>query len=555
MSIPKASPLPPNPTFADLTSPTWLKSRNKRSRDATFFQTLKTSLIALPTITVLAPLAFLSQTILSNTRSKPTLPDSAPIALSELKPPSQSDRKYDITIVGVTGFTGKLVLEYYIQNYPNLKIAVSGRNLDRVQSAVSKVQEICSSNIEIGILKADAGDWDGNFEVARNTKVVVTTAGPFAKIGDKLITACAHSGTHYADITGETGWVRSNVARLGSIAGESGGVLCSLCGHDSVPWEFSVKGLEEKMGETGEDLVKGLEPSIHSNMSKIIFLAVVLTDEIASQASGGTIATMVDSVENPIANVKSTFDPIYGTKKNGKVINASPKFIAKGPDGWMSFFMMSLVNAEAVKRSVNLNQNLEYVEGERVTFLTGVNNTLSLYMGLCALYIPPLRKFLLSKKIIPNPGSGPSLKQQQNGYLRNLEYVEGERVTFLTGVNNTLSLYMGLCALYIPPLRKFLLSKKIIPNPGSGPSLKQQQNGYLRVIGTGYGSKGTIAKSCIYFDSDPGYRDTARMVAEAGATLLEVGGKKEGGVYTPGAVIREEMTEKLLKGGTAFVVE
>jgi len=476
MSIPKASPLPPNPTFADLTSPTWLKSRNKRSRDATFFQTLKTSLIALPTITVLAPLAFLSQTILSNTRSKPTLPDSAPIALSELKPPSQSDRKYDITIVGVTGFTGKLVLEYYIQNYPNLKIAVSGRNLDRVQSAVSKVQEICSSNIEIGILKADAGDWDGNFEVARNTKVVVTTAGPFAKIGDKLITACAHSGTHYADITGETGWVRSNVARLGSIAGESGGVLCSLCGHDSVPWEFSVKGLEEKMGETGEDLVK-----------------VVLTDEIASQASGGTIATMVDSVENPIANVKSTFDPIYGTKKNGKVINASPKFIAKGPDGWMSFFMMSLVNAEAVKRSVNLNQNLEYVEGERVTFLTGVNNTLSLYMGLCALYIPPLRKFLLSKKIIPNPGSGPSLKQQQNGYLR--------------------------------------------------------------VIGTGYGSKGTIAKSCIYFDSDPGYRDTARMVAEAGATLLEVGGKKEGGVYTPGAVIREEMTEKLLKGGTAFVVE
>jgi len=45
------------------------------------------------------------------------------------------------------------------------------------------------------------------------------------------------------------------------------------------------------------------------------------------------------------------------------------------------------------------------------------------------------------------------------------------------------------------------------------------------------------------------------MVAEAGVTLLETGDKKSGGVFTPGAVIREEMTEKLLKGGTSFVVE
>ena len=222
-----------------------------------------------------------------------------------------------------------------------------------------------------------------------------------------------------------------------------------------------------------------------------------ILDEMAGQASGGTIATMVNSIEDPVANPKASFDPLYGTeKKAGKVINSSPYFVQKStadPYSYQSFFMMSVVNAEAVKRSLDLTSNVTYCEGERVTLATGIHNTLSLYASLCCLYIPPLRSYLLSKNIIPNPGSGPSLKVQERGFLR--------------------------------------------------------------VTGKATGSKGGVARSCMYFDSDPGYRDTARMVAEAGVTLLEVGDKKPGGVFTPGAIIREEMTEKLLKRGTAFVVE
>ena len=54
-------------------------------------------------------------------------------------------------------------------------------------------------------------------------------------------------------------------------------------------------------------------------------------------------------------------------------------------------------------------------------------------------------------------------------------YSEGEKVSLATGINNTLSLYASLCFLYIPPLRRLLLSKGIIPNPGTGPSLKTQE--------------------------------------------------------------------------------
>ena len=109
--------------------------------------------------------------------------------------------------------------------------------------------QISKSSAEVPIIVADASDWEGNFKVARSARVVVTLAGPFAKIGQKLIDACAHSGTHYADITGETGWVRQNVHRLSGKAEETGAVLASLCGHDSVPWEFTAKALEAKLKE------------------------------------------------------------------------------------------------------------------------------------------------------------------------------------------------------------------------------------------------------------------------------------------------------------------
>ena len=193
-------------------------------------------------------------------------------------------------IAGATGFTGKLVLEFYLTNYPDLKIAVAGRNKAKLEAVVGEVKEIgeghcllfssftrsssllfsalafpkpqapalglhsssARSSASVPILVADASDWSATFALARSTRVVVTLAGPFASIGQKLVDACAHSGTHYADITGETGWVRQNVHRLSEPASKSGAVLASLCGHDSVPWEFSAKALEAKLKEKGE---------------------------------------------------------------------------------------------------------------------------------------------------------------------------------------------------------------------------------------------------------------------------------------------------------------
>ena len=47
--------------------------------------------------------------------------------------------------------------------------------------------------------------------------------------------ACAESGTHYVDITGETLFVRRNMDTHGDVATRTGAKIISCCGYDSVP--------------------------------------------------------------------------------------------------------------------------------------------------------------------------------------------------------------------------------------------------------------------------------------------------------------------------------
>lgn len=93
-----------------------------------------------------------------------------------------------------------------------------------------------------------------------------------------------------------------------------------------------------------------------------------------------------------------------------------------------------------------------------------------------------------------------------------------------------------------------------LPKPGEGPSEEAMDNGHLYVLGVARGTKGTVVKSTMSFEVDPGYKDTARMLVES-ALALSLDGAKikgEGGVLTPGSCQKEVLLERLLKTGTAF---
>jgi short subunit dehydrogenase-like uncharacterized protein len=106
---------------------------------------------------------------------------------------------------------------------------------------------------------------------------------------------------------------------------------------------------------------------------------------------------------------------------------------------------------------------------------------------------------------------------------------------FFAGFCSALTFQLLSLSFDFPPF--YSLLRNALPKAGQGPSKEVMDNGVLRVTTVGKGSKGSLVKSCLYYPTDPGYRDTARMLVESGLVLAleEEKVKVGGGIWTPAA--------------------
>lgn len=77
---------------------------------------------------------------------------------------------------------------------------------------------------------------------------------------------------------------------------------------------------------------------------------------------------------------------------------------------------------------------------------------------------------------------------------------------------------MGMCV-FNPCIRKFLIGT-ILPKQGQGPSEKTMDNGYMDLKVFVENKSGQRALGNLQFFDDPGYRETGRMLAEAGLCFI-----------------------------------
>ena len=144
-------------------------------------------------------------------------------------------REFDVVVFGATGFTGRLVAEYLRGHAPK-QWAIAGRNLEKLQAL----------GFDVPIVKADALDAAACVQVARRTKVVCTTVGPYAKYGSELVAACAAEGTHYCDLTGEVHWMRRMIDTHHERARETGARIVHACGFDSIPSDLGTWATQQE---------------------------------------------------------------------------------------------------------------------------------------------------------------------------------------------------------------------------------------------------------------------------------------------------------------------
>ncbi len=151
------------------------------------------------------------------------------------------ERPYDIIVWGASGFTGRIVVDYMHQEYGNgnLRWAVAGRNPAKLESVVG--------GRDIPVLNADSHDDDALRQLVQQTKVILTTVGPYARYGSKLVAACAEHGTDYCDLTGESLWMREMISAHQQTAKDSGARIVHACGFDSIPSDIGVFFLQKEM--------------------------------------------------------------------------------------------------------------------------------------------------------------------------------------------------------------------------------------------------------------------------------------------------------------------
>lgn len=315
--------------------------------------------------------------------------------------------KFDLIVYGATGFTGKLVAEYLTTQYrgdASLRWAMAGRSLDKLAA----VRDEIGAPADTPLIAADASDPASLAAMVAQTKLVLTTVGPYQFYGNELVAACVDTGTDYVDLCGEPVWMRQTIDKHQAAAEKSGARIMFSCGFDSVPFELGVYFVQQQakkvLGATAAR-VKGRVRGMSGTLS------------------GGTAASAkatFDAVAKDLSLVsilKDAFALTLGFKGPKQPAGNKPLY-EEDLQSWTAPFMMALINTRNVHRSnmlMGFPYGQDFVYDEMVLTGPGEKGEANAKKVMAA----------NAEKTGPNapkPGEGPSKEEREKGYY-NLLFV------------------------------------------------------------------------------------------------------------------------------------
>ncbi len=314
-------------------------------------------------------------------------------------------RDLDLVVWGATGYTGRLVADALAAGAPaGLRWALGGRDRERLEALRSDLAA------DVEIVCGDAHDAASLARIARATRVVLSTVGPYSEHGTPLVSACVEAGTDYADISGETRWMRSSIDAFDASARASGARIVHACGFDAVPSDLGVWLLQEAA------LARYERPCRR---------CVHVFGVSGAGLSGGSVASTL-GVLTGVANERSTRLPIAdvdllapGAPPSSPITDVWWPQREPQRRAWTAPFPMALVNTRVVRRTRALlgepwSSAFEYRERWRapswsLAALVGAGSrTLPALLALS-----PARR--LAQRWLPKPGEGPEPAALERG--------------------------------------------------------------------------------------------------------------------------------------------
>lgn len=397
---------------------------------------------------------------------------------------SNPGRNFHLVVWGATGFTGKLVVEYLLARYgvnQDLCWAIAGRSSSKLEALKVKLGDVAG---ELPVLTANSHDPPSLDALVSQTRVIISTVGPYAVYGSELVAACVERGTHYCDLAGEVQWMRKMIDQHEPAARKSGARIVHACGFDSIPSDLGVYYLQQ------EALRRFGKPCRYVKMR---------VRAIKGGASGGTIASMLNAMQEGQADRGTARILVHPYSLNPDGSRSGPdKRDQTGPlfdkdlDAWTAPFVMAAVNTKVVRRS---NALMQFSYGS---------------------------DFSYQEAMFTGPGA--------TGYLKAMQVTLGLGSVILAGSVSLL---------------RSAMAKYLLPKPGEGPDKKKREEGFYKLIFLGETDRGQSITAEVRGDRDPGYGSTSKIIGEAGVCLALDELPVEGGFWTPASAMGEALLNRL----------
>ncbi len=394
-------------------------------------------------------------------------------------------RPYHITVLGATGFTGRLVAAYLYEAYPpgrdqthGIIWAMAGRDRSKLEQTRDEL-DIHG----VDLLVADSHDADSLTALCEQTEVVLTTVGPYALHGSLLVATCVKTRTDYCDLSGEVPWMRRMIEAHHDRAREWGVRIVHSCGFDSIPSDIGVLHHQTEAKATHGEFCESVEM-------------------IVSAAKGGFSGGTFASLDNVLAEAAQS-DKVASILLDPYSLNLP------APDGDCD---------SNEQREARFSESFNTYTAPFV--MAGINTRIVRRSHALAGF-PFGKNFCYSEATATG--------QDLGGRLTAAVTALGIGVVGNTGV-------LGQAI------------RGLAPKPGSGPSAQEREDGFFKIKFFGRTPSGKTLRTAVTGKRDPGYGCTSRMLAESAVALaLTRGQNRDGGVLTPALAIGEELLERLPK--------
>ncbi|SOE39099.1 saccharopine dehydrogenase family protein [Delftia acidovorans] len=309
-------------------------------------------------------------------------------------------KPFDLVVHGATGFTGRLVVEYLLRRYPagsGLRWAMGGRNAAKLAA----VRDELGAPADTPLVVTDTGNPASLQALMEQTRLVLTTVGPYQLYGNELVAACASAGVDYADLCGEPAWMRQMIDAHEAAAKASGARIVFSCGFDSIPFDLGVFMLQREMQARFGQPAQRVRGRVRK--MKGTFSGGTAASLKATMAAAAAQPGVLELLRNPFSLTPGFEGP--------RQPSGSKPMVDEVLGLWVAPFVMAAINTRNVHRSNFLlghAYGADFVYDEMMVTGAGEKGE--------ALANAVAADKSLGADDGPKPGEGPSREERESGF-------------------------------------------------------------------------------------------------------------------------------------------